>query len=106
MKARFVQEGKYIDYTASSDIAAGDVVVIGGIVGVANGAIATGTTGAVAVYGVYEVEKDSNAITAGATVYWNSENGKASASSSGNTAMGKAVAAAGDSDTFVRVKLG
>lgn len=112
MKAKFVQDGKYIDYTASADISAGDVVVIGALVGVANGAIASGKTGAIATEGVFEVEKDDAAISAGAVVYWtgskataSADNGASGDSQVSYVVMGKAVAAADANDASVRVML-
>lgn len=106
MKARFVQEGNCIDYTPESPVDAGDVVVIGTLVGVANHSIPAGVSGAVALEGVFEVGKDAAAITAGAAVYWKSDPGVATATSEGNVAMGRAVAGAGAEDAVVRVKLG
>ena len=47
----------------------------------------------------------STAITAGANVYWDAGNEVATTTSSGNTLMGKAIAAAGDDDSTVRVRL-
>ena len=35
MKARYIQRGDSIDYTSTSDIAAGDIVKVGSLVGVA-----------------------------------------------------------------------
>lgn len=49
MKAIFIYEGKSIDYVPAADVAAGDVVVIGDIVGVAQFDIPKGTLGAVAL---------------------------------------------------------
>lgn len=107
MKARFVQNGDYIDYTAATDVAAGDVLVIGTIVGVANRPIPSGRTGAIAIEGVFEFAKAaSTAIAAGAVVYWDAANSVVTTTSSENTALGKAVAAAAADDTLVRVKLG
>lgn len=106
MKARFVQDGKYLDYTPEAAVEAGDVVIVGSIVGVANRPIPAGETGAIATEGVFEIEKDGNAITAGATVYYDAGAGKATATATSNTALGVAVAAAEAEDAYVRVKLG
>ena len=48
MKAVYVQEGKNLDYqnTGSTVIAAGEVVVLGGHIGIAAGDIAVGEKGA------------------------------------------------------------
>ena len=106
--AAFVQDGSSIDYTPSADVAAGDVVVQNDLVGIAKQPIAAGALGALAVVGVFEVPKATGAgtaIGAGAKVYWDAANSQATASATGNTYMGKAVAAAGDDDTTVRVRL-
>ena len=57
MDARYVQRGDAIDHTPAADVAAGDVVVIGKIVGVAKLDIKAGELGALALTGVYEVAK-------------------------------------------------
>lgn len=106
MKAKFVQDGTYIDYTPEADVAPGDVVVIGKIAGVANHPIKAGEIGAVAIEGVFEIEKGAGAIDAGTVVYWNADDLVATADAEGNTEIGKAVAAAAENDTAVRVKLG
>lgn len=106
MKARFVQDGKYLDYTPEAAVEAGDVVIVGSIVGVANRPIPAGETGAIATEGVFEFEKDESAVTAGATVYYDATAGKATATATSNTALGAAVAAAATTDAYIRVKLG
>ena len=106
--ATFVQDGSSIDYTPASDVAAGDVVVQNDLVGIAKQPIAAGALGALAVVGVFEVPKATGAgtaIGAGAKVYWDAANSQATSSATGNTYMGKAVAAAGDDDATVRVRL-
>ena len=110
MDARFIQDGKYLDYTASADVAAGAVVVQGGIVGVANQPIASGATGAIATEGVFEVAKLSGSsgavFSAGAAVYWNATSGYAQGSASGLTQLGLAVENVTSGGETVRVKLG
>jgi predicted RecA/RadA family phage recombinase len=106
--ATFVQEGSAIDYTPSADVAAGDVVVQGDLAGVAPRPIAANTLGALAVGGVFEFPKATGtgkAIAAGKKVYWDATNKQATETSSGNTFLGKTVAAVGDSDATVRVRL-
>ena len=108
MLAKYIQDGKYIDYTPTVDITAGDIVVIGSIVGIANHDIAAGETGigAICIEGVIEVPTDGTAITAGAVVYWNATAKQATLTSTGNTLMGKSITAATATDEVVRVKLG
>ena len=106
--ATFVQAGEAVDYTPGADVAAGDVVVQGDLVGVAPRPIAANTLGALAVGGVFDFPKATGtgkAIAAGKKVYWDVTNKQATETSSGNTFLGKTVAAVGDSDATVRVRL-
>jgi predicted RecA/RadA family phage recombinase len=106
--AIFVQEGGAVDYTPSSAVAAGDVVVQGDLVGVAVRPIPASTLGGLAVWGVFDFPKAAGtgkAIAAGKKVYWDATNKQATETTSGNTFLGKTVTAVGDSDTTVRVRL-
>lgn len=106
--AIFVHDGDSIDYTPSSDVAAGDVVVQGDLIGVAKRDIPAGTLGALAVTGVFDVPKASGvgtAIVAGAEVYWDAVNKRVTTTADGHEYLGKTVAAAGDDDATVRVRL-
>jgi len=101
--ANFIHDGNSIDYTP-----AGDVVIQNDLVGIAKQPIAAGVPGALAVVGVFEVPKPTGAGTAiavGAKVYWDATNSQATGTATGNTYMGKAIAAAGDDDATVRVRL-
>ena len=110
-KARFIHLGDAIDHTPPSggdDVEAGDVVVQGDLVGIARLKIPAGKLGALAVRGVFDVTKATGSDTdmdAGAKVYWDASNQRATKTASGNTLMGKAVAAAGEADEQVRVRL-
>ncbi|MFO7958339.1 MAG: DUF2190 family protein [Candidatus Brocadiia bacterium] len=108
--AKFVQEGSAIDYTPSSDVSAGDVVVQGELVGVSRLDIAADTLGALAVTGVFDFPKATGVgegIAAGANVYWDEAEGQAGTDSEtgANKLIGKTVAAAGDDDATVRVRM-
>lgn len=110
MGASYVQDGGAIQYTPQAAVTAGDVVVQGALVGVARFDIAEGATGVLAVEGVYDLPKAagaSTAIAAGAQVYWDVADGlaKADDESGTNQLVGKAVLAAVDADTTVRVRL-
>lgn len=105
-----IQKGMYIDHTAASDIAAGGVVVIGSLVGVAPRPIASGETGAVAVEGVYALPKASSGsgsetIAAGALVYYYATSGTANSAAATGVAAGYAVAEAVTGSATVNVKL-
>ncbi len=109
--AIFVNDGNAIDYTPGSDVAAGDVVVQEELVGVSKQPIAANALGALAVAGVFDFPKTAGvgeAIAAGAKVYWDVADGvaKTDDETGANKLIGKTVAAAGDDDATVRVRLG
>ena len=73
MTTDYVQQGESIDYTPAADVAAGDVIVQGELVGVAKKDITANELGALAVEGVFDFPKATGvgtAITAGSNVYW------------------------------------
>ena len=108
MHARFVQDGVYIDYTPSSTVAAGTIVVQGDLVGVAIRPIPANTLGALAVAGVFDVRKATATVfNVGARVFWDATNGLAVTTDGGgsNKYLGKAIRAAGSGTTTVRVLL-
>lgn len=108
MKAKFLHDGKAIDITAgASGIAAGDIVIEGALIGVAKTDIPANTVGAIAVEGVYDIVKKTDAVlTIGADVYWNATSAYAMGSSAGLTKIGTAVAAAVSGAETVKVKIG
>lgn len=70
-KAIFKHEGEAIDYTPVADVAAGDVIDLGLLVGIAVLDIPAGKMGALKVEGVYAVLKfTGEAVALGAPVYW------------------------------------
>jgi predicted RecA/RadA family phage recombinase len=108
MGAQFVHDGNRVDYTPSSAVAAGDVLVQGELVGVATSPIAANALGSLAVVGVFDFAKatgQGSGIAAGTKVYWDATNKRATATAQGNTYLGKVVKAAADADETVRVKL-
>ena len=105
MKARYVQKGNLIDYTPTSAVAAGDVVILGTLCGIANLDIPANTLGALALTGVFEIVKATGAITVGAKVYWDNSAKNVTTTASSNTAIGVAFAEAGSSDATVLVRI-
>ena len=104
----FVQEGSAVDYTPNADVAAGDVIVLNDLVGVTKRKIPANTQGALHVAGVFDFPKAtgaSTAIAAGKTVYWNATAQQVTITATGNKLLGKSVAAAGDNDAEVRVRM-
>jgi predicted RecA/RadA family phage recombinase len=108
VQAQFVQDGASIDYTPGADVAAGDVVVQGDLIGVAKGDLTSGRLGALAVDGVFDFAKatgGSTAIAVGAIVYWDDTANQATTTSTSNKLLGKVVLAAADADETVRVRM-
>lgn len=103
--AKYVQPGDSIDYTPTSAVPAGAIVIQSGLVGVAKLDIPANTLGAIAVTGLFDVKKTTGAIDAGAKVYWNATSGYATTAGSGTTLLGIAAAPALSADQTVRVLL-
>lgn len=59
-----MNKGRFLTYTAPSDVASGDVVVAGHTLGIAVTGIANGGTGLVQIEGVFELPKVSGAVFA------------------------------------------
>lgn len=108
MQATYVQEGDAVDYTPGADVAAGDVIVQGDLVGVAPRLIKANALGALAVTGVYDFTKSTaggSAIGAGVLVYWDDTANQATATAIGNKLIGKSIKAAADGDATVRIRM-
>lgn len=109
-QATFVSHGTAIDYTPGSDLASGAVVVQGDLVGVTVRPITADTLGSLTIEGVLDFAKATgvaSGIAVGVDVYWDvaEEVAKTDAEAGANKRIGKTVAAAGDDDTTVRVRL-
>jgi predicted RecA/RadA family phage recombinase len=73
MSSDYESKGYLIDHTPVSAVAAGEVVRIGSMVGVAPRPIAAGEKGAVAIGGVWTMDKATGAdVTSGAVAYLHS----------------------------------
>lgn len=109
-------EGKVLNYTNATgvDIKSGDPVLIGATLGVALTDIPDTLSGAVAIQEVFEVRKATGAIAQGAKLYWDADGnhvgglsliGALTTTDAGNVYAGRAYAAAGASDGYVKIKL-
>jgi predicted RecA/RadA family phage recombinase len=110
MIAIYKQSEDTVDYTPAADVAAGDVVVQGELVGVASREIKAGALGTLTVSGVFDFPKATGAgtaIAAGAKVYWDATAKVATTSDGGgaNKFLGKSILAAADGDATVRARL-
>lgn len=102
----FIQSGVNLTLPAPAAVLSGEVVIVGGIVGVAAGDASIGADVDLTTEGVFDLPKvAANEFAVGAVVYWNSTTKLATTTASGNTKIGHAVAAAGNPSASVPVKL-
>ncbi len=113
-QGKYVALGDSIDHTPGEDVAAGQVVTVGSLVGIAKIPILAAALGALAVRGVFDVVQAAVAFTAGDGVYWDADGdpvggeagtGAATSSATSNTFMGFALADTADTAEIVRVAL-
>jgi predicted RecA/RadA family phage recombinase len=106
-QAYYVREGESIDYTPSTTAAnAGDVIVQGGLVGVATHPILVGQAGSLQIQGTFDFTKKANDIyLVGSAVYWDASNNWTTSVSAAMAYLGKCVKAAASTDARARVKL-
>ncbi len=97
----YVGKGDHLTITAGAAITAGDVIVQGSVIGIAQATVASGEDVVLVRKGIFSVAKVSaQAWTQGAKVYWDSGADNFTTTASGNTLAGFAAkAAANPSDT-------
>lgn len=111
--AQTYSEDGAIDYTPSSAVLAGDVVVLNGIIGVAADSIAANEKGALQTEGVWRIPKSTGVITRGLPVFWNAtgnpDNGDVGSGAANQLGvgvyMGLAAEAAASGDDFAMVEI-
>ena len=108
--ATYIHEGTAIDHTPVADVSAGDVVVQNELVGVGKKDIPANTLGSLSVSGVFDFPKatgGSTAIAEGLDTYWDEGATEATTDSAAGTnkKLGRSIAAAGDNDATVRVRM-
>jgi predicted RecA/RadA family phage recombinase len=67
---RYQSSSSDIDYTPGSAVVAGDVIVLGSVVGIATQDIAANAKGSLALEGVFKVPKITGANAVGTLIYW------------------------------------
>ncbi len=103
--AIYVHEGVTVPIVPETDIAAGEVVVLGRLVGVTKFGIAAGARGSITVQGVFHVVKDpSTNIPVGAKLYWSPVSLHVVKTESTHPLLGIAVSAAAPGTTTVQVR--
>ncbi len=110
MTATFKHTGEAIDYTPTSDVAAGTVVVQGDLVGVTKVPIKAGDLGSLHVAGVFDFPKatgSGSAIPVGSSLYWDEAEqvAKVDSESGANKLIGKSIAEASDDASVVRTRM-
>jgi predicted RecA/RadA family phage recombinase len=104
----FVQEGKTITVAAPANVASGQLVVVGSIVGVAAFDASSGADVEVTVAGVFELPKvATDVIAQGDKLYWDSSQAKLTktAGTGSKPMVGVATAAAGNGVSTVNCLL-
>ena len=84
-KAAAISEGDSIPHTPVSDVASGDVVVLGSFIGVARVDIIANRRGKLAVAGIFDFDKTPSAINAGDQLFWDAAAKEAVRNSAGGT---------------------
>jgi predicted RecA/RadA family phage recombinase len=104
----YIQPGHAITLAAPYGVASGDGLLVGSIFGVASHDASTGAEVEAQLTGVVEITKvGTQAWTAGARVYWDDTNRRATNVATDNTLIGVAVLAvgAGAEEVVGRVRL-
>ena len=101
-----LQNGENLDLVAPYDVAAGAGFKVGSIVAVAASAALSGAAVVGVVVGVFDLAKVSAQVwTQGVVVFWDDSAKNVTTTSSGNTLLGVAVAAAANPSATGRVRL-
>lgn len=104
--ATYWQKGETLDYLATKDQKAGDIVTLGGAaVGVIAEDVQAGQLGHIHVEGVYRMPKIAAQLALGSQVYYSAADEAVTGSSTGNVPAGYTVEAAAAADSTVLVKL-
>ncbi len=79
MKAKYIQKGDSVDFVATRDMDAGEIIRLGNLIGITKIPVQAGALGTLAVSGIFDVYKQTDiAFSIGANVFWNTKNGSAS----------------------------
>lgn len=104
--AIFVAEGATVDFVPKVDVAAGSVVVVDKLVGIAKFGICAGSRGSITVRGVFDVVKDPTTnIPAGTVLYWSQISWHVVKNAYTHAMIGKAIEAAPPGTLTVRLRL-
>jgi predicted RecA/RadA family phage recombinase len=106
MADNLIQEGDVLSLAAPYAVSSGDGALIGTLFGVALVTLASGDTGSFMTEGVWSLKKTSaQAWTVGAKIYWDNTNKECTTTSTSNTLIGCATAAAANPSSTGHVRL-
>lgn len=106
MATNYLQDGDILTFTAPYAVASGGGFLVGSLFAVALSAAANGASVQAQRGGVWTLPKlQADDVSVGAKLYWDNTNKRLTLTSSGNTLVGAAIAAAGTSATTVSVML-
>jgi predicted RecA/RadA family phage recombinase len=105
--AKFHQRGERMTFTASADQTAGDVILVGAVIGMVVDDTASGDKGVLIVDGVVSgAPSDTGAAwSLGDQLYWDGTNKKFTKTATSNTACAKAAKAKASADSTCTVWL-
>lgn len=102
----FRQRGEVLDYVVpAAGVKSGDVVIVGGLIGIATCDGVQDEIVAVNLSGVYTLPKGSGALAQGVPVYWNATTKVVTATATDNTAIGNVMDPVVSATTEVNVRL-
>ena len=100
----FILQGDTIDVFAPTSVVSGQLVILGGLVGVATTTAAAGTTFALKTTGVFELPKLSTEVwTIGQKIYWDATNQWSTTTVGSNAQIGVAAEPAANPSAVGRV---
>lgn len=106
MATNYVADGTTLNWTATTAVDSGDLVIVGTLVGVAIDDIASGAVGAVQIAGVVECDKEASlAVSQGDKLYCDAISGELDKTETSQTFAGHAFEAEATSTSTVKVIL-
>lgn len=107
MAKNYIQKGTTAEFVATAGVVSGQVVVLGGLLGVANADVLTGETGVAMIEGVFELPKVAGvAMNQGAFVTFDASTGQVIAEGGAGVAYVMADAAEADEVVLVKINAG
>lgn len=101
----FIEDGNTINVTATDTIKSGDMVALTGKIVIAITDAAVNETIACKTNGVFEIPKDTGAVTQGQALYYNATSKKITTTQNTNVLVGYAHEAAESGDATVKVRI-